>query len=248
MRDNLLTSGLDTLRHNINRRQSNLRLFEFGFVYAKKAEKYLEKRQLAIFLTGMEHEESWMTQNESQGFFDLKSLIEGMFQRLGIEHSVQLANSGLFSKGGYDLMIDKKSIGRLGSVDQKILKKFDVEQEVWYAQIDMDAVSKLKNTNVLFSEISKFPEVRRDLSLVLDKIVKYEDIKNLALKNGQGLIDQMRVFDVFEGKPLEANQKSYALSFTLLDKEKTLEDSRIDKLMNTLISKYESELGAIIRR
>ena len=112
----------------------------------------------------------------------------------------------------------------------------------------MDLLSKLKNTETLFREISKFPEVRRDLSLVLDKNVKYEDIKNLAIKNGQGLIDQFRVFDVFEGKPLESNQKSYALSFILLDKEKTLEDSRIDKLMNTLITKYEKELGAIIRR
>lgn len=249
MRDNLLTSGLDVLRHNINRKQQNLRLFEFGFVYAEKADSYSEKRQLAIFLSGNANDESWMSGNRSQDIFELKSLINGIFQRLGLsEAELEIGESNMLKSGGFTIYSEAKPCGRMGEVDPKMLKKFDVGQTVWYAQLEMDILAEGKGKTVLFKEIPKFPEVRRDISLVLDKNVRYAEIRDLALKNGQGLIDRIRVFDVFEGKPLEIGQKSYALSFILLDRNKTLDDSRIDGLMNKLISKYEKELGAIIRR
>jgi phenylalanyl-tRNA synthetase beta chain len=249
MRDNLLSSGLDVLRHNINRKQQNLRLFEFGFVYADTGSSFLEKRQLSIFLSGNANEDSWMLKDKKQDFFDLKSLLNGIFQRLGlVDAEIEEGKSKMLKTGGFNIISNGKFCGRMGEVENSLLQKFEVGQAVQYVQLEMDVISELRGKTILFKEIPKFPEVRRDLSLVLDKKIRYEEIRDLALKNGQGLIDSIRVFDVFEGKPLEKHQKSYALSFILLDRSKTLDDSRIDGLMNRLISKYEKDLGAIIRR
>ncbi len=249
MRDNMFYSALEVLRHNINRKQSNLRLFEFGFIYAKKGNSYVQKRAMSLALSGMVNEESWLLDNKKQDFFELKSVINGISHRLGKgSPNFKKGQYAFLKDGGFEVHIADKKIAWLGSVDSKILKTFDLDQNVILAEIELDSFIESGKKEVLFKEIPKFPEVRRDLSLVLDEKITYEEIIAIAEKEGGALIDRVGVFDVFKGKPLEKGKKSYALSFILIDPKKTLEDKRIDKLMNDLIDKYEKELGAIIRR
>lgn len=249
MRDNMLYSVLEVLKHNINRKQNNLRLFELGFIYAKKGKSYHEKKAITLALSGQSNEESWITKNREQNFFDLKSVLNGLSQRLGVQSPEFRNGQYAFLKGGgFEVYVSNKKIGWLGSVDKKVLKSFDLDQDAIIACIELDAFIESGKKDILFKEIPKFPEVRRDLSLVLDESITYDQIIGVAENEGGSLIDRVGVFDVFKGKPLEPGKKSYALSFVLIDPKKTLEDKRIDKLMNNLIEKYEKELGAIIRR
>ena len=168
---------------------------------------------------------------------------------MGIERpGIESSNQAYLSGGGFVLKSAGKEVGWLGSIDLKILDRFDINSKVWSACLDLDMINGIEKKDVLFEEIPKFPEVRRDLSLVLNESVSYDKILGIAEKTGGDLIESVRVFDTFKGKPLESGQKSYALSFILIDKSKTLEDKRIDHLMNNLIKKYEKEIGAIIRR
>ena len=249
MRDNLLPSMLEVLKHNINRKQTNLRLFEFGFIYTQIENGYREKRNLAIGLTGLSNEESWLNKNLEQDFFELKSILSSIFQRLGI-NDIQIIPVSIphYHTGGFEIKKGNRRIGLMGELNKVVIKKFEINQRVFFAELNIEELLNSKNEENLFQEITKFPEVRRDLSRVIKKHVKYDDIIAIARKEGGKLIKEIRVFDVFEGKPLEDDQKSYAMSFILEDKEKTLEDQRIDKLMTSLINKYEKELEAVIRR
>ncbi|MEQ8359920.1 MAG: phenylalanine--tRNA ligase subunit beta [Cytophagales bacterium] len=249
MRNNLLYSMLEVLRHNVNRKQKNLRLFELGFIYAKKGKAYHQKRALSIALSGQSNEESWLSENKAQNFFDLKSVLNGIAERIGLPMpGIKPGNYKFLKAGGFQINNDKAVIGWVGSIDDKMLKTFDLEQDAIIAGIELDKFIESGKKDILFKEIPKFPEVRRDLSLVLDEAISYDQIIAIAEKEGGSLIDRIGVFDVFKGKPLEKGKKSYAMSFILIDPEKTLEDKRIDKLMNNLIDKYEKELGAVIRR
>ncbi len=249
MRNNLLYSMLDVLRHNVNRKQKNLKLFELGFIYAKKGKAYHQKRALSIALSGQANEESWLSENKAQNFFDLKSVLNGIVERIGLpKPGFKSGNYNFLKGGGFQIYHNKELIGWGGSVDDKLLKKFDLDQDAIIAGIELDKFIESGKKDILFKEIPKFPEVRRDLSLVLDEAISYDQIIAIAEKEGGSLIDRVGVFDVFKGKPLDKGKKSYAMSFILIDPEKTLEDKRIDKLMNNLIHKYEKELGAVIRR
>ncbi len=247
MRQSLLFSGLEVMSHNINRKQTDLRAFEFGTVYHKVASGYKEGRRLAIFHSGNRSAESWIEPAKPFAFADLFSTVERVLERLNIEvGSMEVVESAPFAYG-LILKLGEKEIGRLGLVDDKMLKLAEVRQDVWFAELDWDLLAKKASGLKKYQEISKFPEVRRDLSLVIDKTVTYDQVKVVAEKAGGKLLRKIVVFDVYQGDKIEAGKKAYALSFILQDQENTLTDKVIDKTMSKLIEAYQQQVGAVIR-
>jgi phenylalanyl-tRNA synthetase beta chain len=248
MRQTLLFSGLEVLAHNINRRQTDLKCFEFGTVYQKKAEGgYKESRRLAIFLSGNSSAESWVAPAKPVAFSDVYATVTQILERLHVEVSqVEVIESAPFAYG-LSLKLGEKVVASLGLVEDKALKLAEVRQEVWYAELDWDLLGKKSSPLKKFVELSKFPEVRRDLSLVIDQEVSYDRVKKVAEKAGGKLLKQIDVFDVYQGDKLGQGKKAYALSFILQDQENTLTDKEIDKTMSNLIQAFQSQVGAIIR-
>ena len=248
MRQTLLFSGLEVVAHNINRRQTDLKCFEFGTVYQKKAEGgYKESRRLAIFQSGNRSSESWVEPAKPFAFTDLYATVTRILERLNVEVSeVEVMETAPFAYG-LSLKLGEKVLATLGLVEEKQLKLAEVRQEVWYAELDWDLLAKKSSGLKKFQELSKFPEVRRDLSLVLDKEVSFARVKVVAEKAGGKLLKRLEVFDVYQGDKLEAGKKAYALSFILQDQENTLTDKEIDKTMSNLIHAFQDQVGAIIR-
>jgi len=248
MRQTLLFSGLEVVAHNINRRQTDLKCFEFGTIYQKKAEGgYKESRRLAIFQSGNRSSESWVEPAKPFGFTDLYATVTRILERLNVEASeVEVIETAPFANG-LSLKLGEKVVATLGLVEDKQLKLAEVRQEVWYAELDWDLLAKKSSGLKKFQELSKFPEVRRDLSLVLDKEVSFARVKVVAEKAGGKLLKRLDVFDVYQGDKLEAGKKAYALSFILQDQENTLTDKEIEKTMSNLIHAFQNQVGAIIR-
>ncbi len=248
MRQTLLFSGLEVVAHNINRRQTDLKCFEFGTIYQKKAEGgYKESRRLAIFQSGNRSSESWVEHAKPFGFTDLYATVTRILERLNVEASeVEVIETAPFAYG-LSLKLGEKVLATLGLVEDKQLKLAEVRQEVWYAELDWDLLAKKSSGLKKFQELSKFPEVRRDLSLVLDKEVSFARVKVVAEKAGGKLLKRLEVFDVYQGDKLEAGKKAYALSFILQDQENTLTDKEIEKTMSNLIHAFQNQVGAIIR-
>lgn len=261
MRQTLLFGGLETIIHNINRQRPNLRLFEAGNCYFFNAatgnrnalEKYEEHFQFALFLTGRKHEANWISAGESSGYFELKGYLENMLERLGLE-SRHLAVSSITDKndlysGGLYYSLNEIPVAELAIIKKGVLKRFDIRSEVFYAVINWENILKLKGDHrIRHSELPRFPEVRRDLALVVNKNVTYDRIKEIAFNIESKILVRMDLFDVYEGEQIAQGKKSYAVSFILLEKESTLTDERIDKTMNRLINAYSKELGAEIRK
>jgi phenylalanyl-tRNA synthetase beta chain len=247
MRQSLLFTGLEVLAHNINRRQTDLKCFEFGTVYQKTSEGYKEGRRLAIFHSGNRSSESWIEPEKPFGFSDLYMTVERILERMNIEiGQVSMIESSPFSYG-LTLKLGEKVLGSVGLVDEKLLKLAEVRQEVWFAELDWDLLTKKASGLKRFQEISKFPEVRRDLSLVIDKAVTYDEVKVVAEKAGGRLVRRIGVFDVYQGEKIGLGKKAYALSFYLQDQENTLTDKVIEKTMSKLIQAFQDQVGAIIR-
>jgi phenylalanyl-tRNA synthetase beta chain len=248
MRQTLLFSGLEVVAHNINRRQTDLKCFEFGTVYQKKSEGgYKESRRLAIFQSGNRSSESWVESAKPFAFTDLYATVTRILERLNVEVSeVEVIETAPFAYG-LSLKLGEKVVGTLGLVEEQQLKLAEVRQEVWFADLDWDLLSKKSSGLKKFQELSKFPEVRRDLSLVLDKEVTFARVKVVAEKAGGKLLKRLDVFDVYQGDKLEAGKKAYALSFILQDQENTLTDKEIEKTMSNLIHAFQNQVGAIIR-
>ncbi len=247
MRQSLLFSGLEVLAHNINRRQTDLKCFEFGTVYQKTGDGYQEGRRLAIFHSGNRSSESWIEPEKPFGFADLYATVERVLERLNIDlGQVNMVEAAPFAYG-LVLKLGEKELGTVGLVDEKILKLAEVRQEVWFAELDWDLLAKKASGLKKYGEISKFPEVRRDLSLVIDQAVTYDQVKAVAEKAGGKLVRRIGVFDVYQGDKIEAGKKAYALSFHLQDQENTLTDKVIEKTMSKLIQAFQDQVGAIIR-
>lgn len=248
LRQSLLFSGLEVIQHNINRKRKELKLFEFGKTYFRKEREYKEYEKLVLYMTGSIHDESWVQKQTPVGFYDLKAEVGRILDRLnlnGVEYEViqnQTLQYGLSGKiKGRELVV-------FGLIRDKLTKAADIRQAVWYAEFDAEALYKLYNGSVVYSEVVKFPEVRRDLSLVIDKSVTFERVRALAEQKERKLLQSVNVFDVYEGANIGEDKKSYSISFTLQDREKTLTDEVIDKTMNRLIAAFESELDAVIRK
>ncbi|MEH0157514.1 phenylalanine--tRNA ligase subunit beta [Limibacter armeniacum] len=248
MRQSLLFTGLESIAHNINRQQRNLKMFEYGKVYRKVEDKYEEDNRLSIFVTGDQNDESWRRKTGKSQFHDLVSLVDRVFQFLNINKFEQdSVESDLFAYG-LSYKSGDKVLANVGMVNPKLQKKAGVKQTVFFAEFDWDLLVKRYKQDVTFKEIPKFPEVRRDLSLVLDENVTFASVKGLALKAERKLLKHVNVFDVYKGENLGEGKKSYSVSFTLLDEQKTLTDKVIDKTMQRLITAFENDLGAIIRK
>ncbi len=253
MRQHLLFSGLEVIAHNINRQQKNLKFFEFGTTYRHQNGKYLEAKELVIFMTGSVQAESWMAPTEPVSFHHLSSHIQIIFNRFGITGMVQEPLNDPFFSYGLQLVYQDKVVAKLGKVDSKTADSAEVKQPVFCAVVQwLVLVEKLRGISTkertIFQEISKFPEVRRDLSLVLDQEVAFSEVEKVAKAKSNNLVKRINVFDVYEGEPLGKGKKAYALSFVLQDQHKTLTDKIIDKTMKRLMNQFEQELRAEIRK
>ncbi len=258
MRQTLLFWGLESIEHNSNRRNSDLKLFEFGNCYYFKHGKdkheqknYKEENHLALFMTGSKNSVNWNTPEESVTFYDLKNQVEKVLERLGIDvNNIEKGNSDLeLLSGGLKYSVSNITLVNFGMVSKKELKKVDVSIPVFYAEIYWNNLIKtISGKKVIFNEISKFPEVKRDLALVIDQSVTFDDIRSVALKTEKKLLKSISLFDVYEGDKIEVGKKSYAVSFILQDETKTLKDKQIDKIMQKFMMNFERELGAIIRK
>lgn len=248
MRQSMLFTGLEVIAHNVNRRQKDLKLYEFGKVYHKANGKYIEENKLALYITGNQQAESWNTASKASDFFEINSFVTKILNKLNLSSIAKTETEpGIFSYGNV-YSSKKNNLVQVGKVSDKFLKLVDVKQAVFYAEFNLDALIKLYSNKITFTELNKFPEVRRDLSLVLDKKITFDQIQELALKQEKKLITDMNVFDVYEGKNLGEGKKAYAVSFILQDFEKTLTDQDIESTMNKLMEAFEKELGAVIRK
>jgi phenylalanyl-tRNA synthetase beta chain len=269
MRQSLVQTGLEIVAYNINRRQKDLKLFEFGKVYHKTTKitqatqdstettekvKYAEKVQLALYLTGNQTQETWQHKSQKTTFYDLGEAIVKILQSLNVVDYQQVEiqaddsyNSHIFAYGT-TVVWRKKEIARLGLLKPTLTKQSDIKQEVFYAEIEWDYLAEKLSNKFNYSELSKFPEVRRDLSLVLDRAVSFDQIQKLAMQTEKNLLQKVNIFDVYEGENIGADKKSYSVSFMLNDKEQTLTEETIDKVMAKLIKVYEEKLQAVIRK
>ncbi len=249
MRQTMMFSGLEVLAYNINRRQKDLRVFDFGKTYHKINDKYVEKRHLALFVTGITESETWQMKSQKVAFHTLASAVNKVLGSLGFKNldSKPFEGSASFEYG-LSYILNKKEVVKLGLIKPNVAKKADVKQHVFMADFDWDYLFKQYNDQAKFVELPKFPEVRRDLSLVLDRNVSFEQIQKISRNYEKNLLRQINVFDVYQGDNLGEGKKSYSVSFILQDNEQTLTDKVIDKTMEKLIGAFEKEIGAVIRK
>lgn len=246
MRPSMLETGLESVAHNLNRRNDNLLFFEFGNTYATNGEhKYEETAHLSLYLTGQKVAESWLHKAAPVDFYFLKGYVQNVLQLLGIKGWQYKEGE----QNNWEIVVKNKSVVTLGAVDNAKLKQFDIKQPVWFADFNwLNLLSLLQKTESFYKEIPKFPSVRRDLALILDKQVKYAAVEAAAKTVKSPLLQDLNLFDVFESEKLGNNKKSYAVSFTFLDAQKTLTDKEIDVVMEKLIKTFQTQLQAEIRK
>lgn len=248
LRQSLLFSGLETISYNINRKRSDLKLFEFGKTYHAYGEKREEFKHLTLFISGNKNHEHWNVTSQKSDFFLLKGTIISLLERLGISRFNELPNSSDLFAEGLSIQLGKDKLVDFGLVKKSILKHFDINQEVLYADFNWDTILEMvKRNKITFRPIPKYPEVRRDFALLVDENVSFESIQNIAKKTEKHLLKSVNLFDVYQGKNLPKGKKSYAISFTLQDENNTLKDKQIDKIMQSLQNNFETQLGAELR-
>lgn len=247
MRQSLLFSGLEAISFNINRRNADLKLFEFGKSYHKLPGGYEEHKHLTMFITGNRLAESWTGTQKTSDFFLFKGYVNTILSRLGIEKGQNRpVDSDVFAEG-IAIMVGNDIVVEFGTVKKSIAKEFDIKQEVFYADFNWNIILKLISNKIKFTDIPKYPEVRRDLALLVDENVQFDSIYNIARQSEKSLLKGINLFDVYQGKNLPEGKKSYAVSFVIQDTTKTLTDVQIDKIMSKLQKSFETELGAVLR-
>ena len=260
MRQTMLFGGLESIAHNANRRNPDLRFFEFGNCYDFDPEKkntddpmraYHEEYHLAMWVTGRRVSGSWAHPNEDSSYYELKAYVENVLRRMGLQEGqavVKQSTNDIFSKA---LVMESRGgrvLVEMGIVNKKIAKSCDVEQPVYFADLNWTAILKATRKNkVQYAEISKYPAVSRDLALLIDKNVEFSQIVEIAKASEKKLLKSVELFDVYEGKNLPAGKKSYAVNFILQDEQRTLQDKQIEAIMNKLISNLKSKLNAELR-
>ncbi len=248
MRQSLIFGGLESIAYNINRKYSDLRFFELGNLYYKKGEKYVQKQQLVLFLTGNQYEENWITDNTEVGFHDLATAANKVLTQFNYREFSSVPTALPYFSYGLDYQTNGKTICSLGKLAKPVVKQAGIKQDVYFACFDWDTMVKKYQNIISYEPIAKFPEVRRDLSLVVDQSVTFDNIKKLSFQTERKLLKRINVFSVYEGDKIETGKKSYAISFILQDTSKTLADKQIDKVMNSLIRTFEEKIQAIIRK
>ena len=260
MRQSLLFGGLESIAHNANRKSANLRMFEYGNCYYFDADKkngekvlsgYTEDAHLGLWLSGKRVEGSWAHADEDSSVYELKGYVAAILERLGVGMGGMLIVAGqndIFSKSLAITDRNGKLYLELGLVKKKLTSLFDIENEVYYADLNWTLLmKKIKKNSVSFKEISKFPAVSRDLALLVDQSVEFQQIEQIAFASDKKLLKKVTLFDVYEGKNLEAGKKSYAVNFTLRDDSKTMNDKQTEAVMNKIIANLEKQLGAKLR-
>ena len=260
MRQTLLYGGLESIQHNVNRKRQNLRFFEFGNVYTFDPEKkndddpmqaYKEQNHAALWVTGKRVEGSWAHKNEDSTFYELSAYVENILRRIGLKPGMTVrkkSENDIFSSG---LTIENrggKKLVEMGIITKKLQKQFGLDNPVYYAEMNWTALMKVtKKNEVLYTEISKFPAVSRDLALLVDDSVEFAQIEQIARQTEKKLLKKVELFDVYEGDKLPAGKKSYAVNFILQDEEKTMGDKQIDAIMQKLIANIKKQLNAELR-
>ena len=260
MRQTLLFGGLESIQHNVNRKRQNLRFFEFGNVYIFTPEKqnlddpmlaYKEQYHAALWVTGKRVEGSWAHQNEDATFFELSAYVENIMRRIGVKPGMTVrkkSENDIFSNG---LTIENrggKKLVEMGIISKKLQKQFGLDNPVYYAELNWTVLMKvIKKNEVLYTEISKFPAVSRDLALLVDNSVEFAQIEQVARQTEKKLLKKVELFDVYEGDKLPVGKKSYAVNFILQDEEKTMGDKQIDAIMQKLITNIKKQLSAELR-
>ena len=260
MRQTLLFGGLESVEHNAKRKNGNIRFFEFGNCYDynidhKKEDETLaefsEDYRLGLWVSGSRVDNNWAHPNEKSSVYELKAYVENILVRLGVNlQKVILGNlaNDIYSAGLSITTSSGRQLGTMGIVSPKICKELDIETDVYYAELSWTLLMKeIKKSKVAFSEISKFPAVKRDLALLLEKNVQFAEIEKIATESERKLLKDVALFDVYEGKNLPAGKKSYAVSFYLQDEGKTLNDKQIDAIMKKIQTNLEQKLGAQLR-
>ena len=246
MRKSLLEGLLENTIYNINRKNQDIKFFELGKIYHKK-EKYEERKQLAILISGRTYSENWLMPKSASDFYMLKAYVKVLFDKLSLETEEISLEDDRFGDA-LEIISKGNTIARLGKVSPKLLKEYDIDQDCFYAEIETETVQKLRSKeNFKFVDIPKFNKIRRDLALLVDKNVNYAELYKLAKKNPSKYLKNINLFDVYEGKNLPEGKKSYALSFELLNEEKTLEDKDITEVMDSLIKNFKKEFNAELR-
>ena len=260
MRQTLLFNALEAVELNVNRRNGNLKMYEVGNCYAFAAEKaseentlakYVENNRIGITVTGLKTQLSWNSKEETASFFTLRAIVERLLKRFGVD-IYALQSEGLECDLYADAIVFKQGpneVVRMGVVAPIIRKKFDIKQEVYFAEVDFDQLVKMtKKAKVQFKELSKFPEVKRDLALLVNKNVTFSQLRSIAFAAEKKLLKSVSLFDVYEGDKLPEGKKSYALSFILEDKNQTLNDKQIERTMANLQAQLEQKAGAEVRK
>ena len=246
LRASLIPNALETIKHNYNRQNKNLKLFEIGNTYSLDNEAYIENKRLNIAVTGKIFDENWISNYSKNNFYYLKGVTKNLLTQLNISNiRYEISNDELFEYK-LDVYSNKKHIGFIGEIISDYTKEFSLEQNIHILNLDLDQI-KLKPLNIKHQELSKFPSSRRDLSMILNDDISFESIEDLAFKLENKILLDVNLFDEYKGKNIEDNKKSFAVSFTFNDSKKTLTDKVIDKIMEKLTEKYKTELGAVIR-
>lgn len=264
MRQTLLFGGLESIARNANRKNADLKFYEFGNCYHYKANpaarehnpenslvEYSEEPHMALWITGNKAAQTWVRKEEKTTFYQLRAYVNNILVRLGVDLSkttVERLENELFSDGLVLKATNGKALGFIGIVARKQLKAFDIEQEVYYADLDWNQLLKQnKQYKAVISDLPKYPEVKRDFALLVDKSVEFADLARAAFATEKKLLKNVYLFDVYEGKNLEAGKKSYALSFILQDAENTLKDTQIENIMNRMKATFEEKFHATLR-
>lgn len=248
LRQTMLFTGLEVCAYNLNRRQRDLKLFEFGKIYCREQDSYREEDRLALYLTGHLETENWQRQTKPATYYDLAQQVSHLIGRTGIGPIEQTVIDDQLFDYSVSLTVAGKEFAKLGKVKNVMLREFGIRQDLFYAELKTALLFQNANPKFVIKDVPKFPEVRRDVSLVLDRRVTFDEIEDLVRATEKRLIRSVILFDVYQGDKIPKDKKAYAMGFTLLDEDKTLTDQEIEKTMNRLMAAFEQKLGAIIRK
>lgn len=252
LRDSLCYNMIECISRNVAHKTDDLRLFEFGKTYQKKAEGYFEETQLSLVVSGKSQPENWtQPENDPMGYYHIKGIFDELAEYLGLK-KIQFTEKTELSHPALSFLVEvqhkKKTLGYVGEVAQKWLDKYDIVHPVFYAELNWDKIAVLsKDLSIQFKKLSKFPSMRRDLALLLDSGVEFADLRKIALQSSTAHLQKVGIFDVYKGKSIESGKKSYALSFLFQDPSKTLTDEEVDTQMNKIIDAYKKKYNAVVR-
>jgi len=249
LRQTMLFYGLQTIQYNTNRKQADLKIYEFGKTYHKEANAYKEQNHLVLWITGKQNHSNWTTPANDVSYYYLKTFVGELLAKAGITNYESVHENSAYLATRTQLLSEGKVIGEYGMVSDALTAKYDIEAPVFYADLNWDIMCQTESASaIVVTPIAKYPEVRRDLSLLIDKQVKFADLERIARETESKLLRSVDMFDMYEGNKLPEGKKSYALSFILQDTEKTLTSEQVEKVMQKLVENYRKQLNAEIRQ